>query len=107
MTVVRIAVARFESMPATPTLASRAVAAANVAESRAQTIQLEDAVSIDLPRARLLHLHRVEVDQLPLALFHAGADLRGRLAQLGLLIGVDRLLHAGGALGAVGSFKAA
>jgi hypothetical protein len=36
MTVVRIAVARFESMPATPTFARSAVAAAKTAESKAQ-----------------------------------------------------------------------
>ncbi len=39
-TVVRIAVARFESTWATPTLASRAVAAANTAESRAHPIHV-------------------------------------------------------------------
>jgi hypothetical protein len=38
-TVVRIAVARFESMPEMPTLASRAVAAAKRAESSAQKSQ--------------------------------------------------------------------
>src|ERR1700745_3931894 len=36
ITVVRIAVARVESMPATPTFANRAVAAANNADSSAQ-----------------------------------------------------------------------
>ena len=39
-TLVRTAVARFESMCATPTLASRAVAAAKTAESSAHPIQL-------------------------------------------------------------------
>ncbi len=37
---MRIAVARLESMPATPTFASSAVAAAKTAESSAQTSQL-------------------------------------------------------------------
>src|ERR1700728_1996643 len=40
MTVVRIAVARFESMPDTPTLANNAVAAAKTAERTAQKIQV-------------------------------------------------------------------
>jgi len=39
-TVVRTAVARFESTCATPTLASRAVAAAKTAERRAQPTQV-------------------------------------------------------------------
>ena len=39
ITVVRMAVARFESIPVTPTLARRAVAAAKKAERSAQKIQ--------------------------------------------------------------------
>ena len=48
-----------------------------------------------------------EIDCLPVAALDAGADLGGRPTQFGLLVGVDRLLHAGGAGRAVGSFKAA
>jgi hypothetical protein len=39
-TVVRIDVAKLLSMPSTPTLANNAVAAANIAEKIAQTIQV-------------------------------------------------------------------
>jgi hypothetical protein len=42
MTDVRIAVARFESIPETPTLARRAVPAANIAERNAQKTQVMD-----------------------------------------------------------------
>lgn len=44
--VVRIAVARFESICATPILARMAVAAAKSAESNAQTIQLLENVML-------------------------------------------------------------
>jgi len=40
MTVVRMAVARLESTPATPTFASSAVAAANIADRIAQKTQV-------------------------------------------------------------------
>jgi hypothetical protein len=40
MTLVRMAVARFESTPDTPTFASKAVAAAKMADSNAQKTQV-------------------------------------------------------------------
>ena len=58
-TVVRTAVARFESTCATPTLASSAVAAAKRAESSAQAIQLEVQLMGNMVRAweRVCPLH--------------------------------------------------
>ena len=45
-TLVRSAMARFESTCATPTLASRAVAAAKTAESSAHPIQLMERYAV-------------------------------------------------------------
>ena len=48
-----------------------------------------------------------KIDRLPLTAFDARADLRRRLSQLCLAIGVNAFLHAGRALCPVKDFKAA
>src|SRR5580704_14773968 len=111
MTVVRIAVARLESMPETPTLASNAVAAANAAESNAQKTQVmlrgyaDSKNQADVGAA--LERGLFKIDRVPLAAFNPRANLGRRQALFRLLVGVDTLFHACGADGAVGSFKAA
>jgi hypothetical protein len=65
MTVVRIAVARFESMPATPTLANSAVAAAKTAERTAQKTQVieeayADERALDDPECSRVNSFHVE-----------------------------------------------
>ena len=83
-TVVRIAVARLESMPETPTLARSAVAAAKKAERRAQRSQVISVGALRLERCLF------QIDGPPVAALDAGADLGGGAAQLGLLVGSRR-----------------
>src|SRR5271156_2171148 len=63
-------------------------------------------------RSTLLGITKLEcglcqIDILPLPTLDAGTNLCRRLPLLRLLVGVDRLLHAGRAGCSVGSFKAA
>src|ERR1700678_2699549 len=106
ITVVRMAVARFESTPDTPTLASKAVAAANTAESNAQKTQVivlayaregirRESYSHSL-QCRKLKSRLLQVDILPLAAFDSRTDLLRSLPSFGLLVGINSFLHAGG-----------
>ena len=55
----------------------------------------------------VLQMDAFKIDRLPLTAFDARADLRRRLSQLRLAIGVNAFLHAGRALCPVKDFKAA
>ena len=116
ITDVRIAVARFESMPDTPTLARSAVAAAKTAESNAQKTQVmhlrircltlaprggKSFVAINESESGALQINR-----LPLAALDSGSDLGWRLALLCLLISVDDLTHTGRADSSMRALKA-
>src|SRR5882757_8728893 len=106
ITLVRIAVARFESTPSTPTFASNAVAAANTAESSAQKTQVMP-MRVRLPvRRNQLELSGFQVDLLPVPTLYSRPDLGRCLADLCLLVGIDRLAHARRTGSAMGPFEA-